>query len=703
MRNGYVLEAALILLIAVAIFVSAIVSFVSNTSALRISQEKLLIASNNAMNGLQMGASFMASYANTIGGFDLAFNSNQGVVSFSSIPWLQSNGSNNFFNAIYSSSDGAGWKMALSTLATNSDVLYLNDIPAVSNLFKTLSASDTISSTPDIVIIQTKVGGYMNNSEYFVVSRDEVGGSVAYASGFVVSNGLNRYVYFTQMEPPYASPFYNVTFMNGDTVDGPVRTNGTLITLGSPDFKSYVQYGSLYEVQHYGIPNFESGSAQLSQSDINSMNMSMIANQYSSQIKSEIASPVNLSNHSTPVGLDLSSVYNNLVNQLKNYGFSSSNYEWKNGGYYTLPLLADWFINDFNTWASYNGYTYDNGNIMWNELPSVIYNDYNNVISAIYGIPSLQVTFSPGQGNNSGPSININYGIDTSNAIAAIDHLRTDANMYNLSSIGQYLYDGYFDYSGNYHANYYNPNVYDVLQLGYSSPEWSNLLTLNPSNTASGITSMVINGAPAATLLGLNNSSTFNFNFNGVIKTTSDLVIGNGTNQIVSGKYTLYTTRSSIINGNIIYNYANQLFGANDSSNNWTNSPASTSQVAQIRASTGTDALNIVSNYDVTLADSMPRYAKIMASIYALNGTFWDPNYANQTWNGNTGQLFEFGSMAQYEGGQLFGTYSNGKMITGYNAYYAFDWRNLSGMPSNMYGTPSAQDKALLLAVRTTF
>ncbi len=710
MRNGYVLEATLILLIAVMIFVAAIINFVSNTSMLRVSQEKLVIASNDAMNGLQMGTSFIAHYANAVGGFNLNFNSGQaGVTPYSSISWLQTNSSNNFFNAIYSSTDGAGWKVALSTLATNSNVIYLNKIPAVQSFFQTLSASGVFTSTPDVIIIQTKVGGYINNSRYFVVSRAKVGGSVAYASGFVVANGLNRYVYFTQTEPPYAPPFNNVTFMTGDTVDGPIRTNGTLVTLGSPDFKSYVQYGGLYKVS--GTPNFESGSSQLSQSDINSMNMSMIANQYSSQINSEVASPINLSKYSTPTGLDLSGVYNNLMKSFSNYGFSSSSYKWKNGGYWTLSTLVNTFKNDFLSWAYDNGYTDQSGNINWSQLPSVIYNDYNNVISAIYGIPSLQVTFSPGNSGSNANTISINYGIDTSNAIYAIDHLRTDVNMYsyeyNLNSIGQYLYNGWFDYSGNYHPNYYNPNIYDVLELGYSNPQWQPLLQINPANGVPGTSKITIQ-SNSATLLGLpNGTGPITFNFNGVIKTTSDLVIGDGTTQVVSGKYTLYTTRSSVINGNIVYNYANQLLGANNSKNNWKNSPVSSSTVSQIRNATGTDALNIVSNYDVALGDSMPQYAKIMASIYAFNGTFWYPNFENAQWGNNwnpqVGQLFVFGSMAQYEGGQFFGTYSGNSLNTGYHAYYAFDWRNLSGMPSNMYGTPSAQSKALLLAVRTTF
>ncbi|MGC9140320.1 hypothetical protein, partial [Athalassotoga sp.] len=338
--------------------------------------------------------------------------------------------------------------------------------------------------------------------------------------------------------------------------------------------------------------------------------------------------------------------------------------------------------------------------------PSVIYNDYNNVISAIYGIPSLQVTFSPGNSGSNANTITISYGIDTSNAISAIDHLKTDINMYSyeygLTSIATYLYNGAFSYSGNYYPNYYNPNVYDVL-VGYANPQWQKLLQINPANSVPGNSTLTIESG-SNQLLGLSNGSgPITFNFNGVIKTTSDLVIGDGTDQIVSGKYTLYTTSSSIINGNIIYNYANQLFGANSSKNNWTNSPVSTSQVAQIRLATGTDALNIVSNYDISLSNNMPQYAKIMASLYAFNGTFWYPNYANAQWNRNTGQLFEFGSTAQYEGGQLFGTYSGNSLITGYHLYYAFDWRNMSGMPSNMYGTPSAQGKALLLAVRTTF
>jgi len=685
MRKGYVLETALLLLVAVAIFVAAIVSFVSNTSSLRVSQEKLVIASNDARNGLQMGTSYVSHFANAISGFGLNFNGT-GSVPFSSISWLKLNTPNNFFNAIYSSSDGVGWKKALSTLATDGNVIYLNKIQKVKTFFQTLKASGTFSSIPDVVVIQTKIGGYTNTSKYFVVSRAVVGGKVAYASGFVLANGLNRYVYFTDIEPPYERPYYNVTFLTGDVVDGPVRTNSTLVTLGKPDFKSYVQYGDLEKVS--GTPNFESGSSQLSQADINSMNMSMIASKYRNQINSEVASPITIKSAgltSTPVGLDLSVVYDNLLNKKwKGYGFNDWQdywwygmppYKWDEGGYYTLSTLVNDFKYDFNNWEYWNG-------IQWDELPKVIQNDYNNVISSIKGIPSLQVTFSPGNSGSNSHTITIKYGIDTSNSCAAIEHLIFDVDMYSymysLSSIEPYI-------SG----------IHDLLTKCYATPQWHNLLTINSPDGVPGTSTISIE-SDSASLLGLKNNKDITFNFNGVIKTTSDLVIGDDTDQLVSGKYTLYTTRSSIINGNIVYNYANKLFAAKK---HWLRKKVSTSMVAEIRAATGTDFLNIVSNYDVALAKSMPKHAKIMASIYAFNGTFWFPNYEYAP----VGQLFQYGSTAQYEGGQLFGTYSDNSLTTGYHTYDAFDWRILGGLPSNMYGTPSAQNKALLMAVRTTF
>jgi hypothetical protein len=689
MRKGYVLEAALILLIAVAIFVAAIVSFVSNTSMLRISQEKLIIASNNAMNGLQMGTSFIASYANTIGGFSLNFNSSgisAGAVAFSSIPWLQSNTSNNFFNAIYSSTDGAGWKVALSTLATGTNnVLYLNKIPAVQKFFQTLYATGVFSSTPDVVIIQTKLGGYIDNSKYFVVARSKVGGSVAYASGFVVANGLNRYVYFTQVEPP------DIYFTSQDLLDGPVRSNDVINIEGNPVFDGFVQAKGYNIVS--GNPQFLSGNAILTPADIASMNMSMIANQYSSQINSEIVSPSYVATAgitSNPIGFDLSKI----------------------------------------NWSKIN----------------------------LSRTPDIEVVFSA---NGNSKTVSVYY--------------------YNSSKQGQ---------------------------------PWTPLFTINPTNGSSvpGTVQIVVNGEKAAKILGVNNPSTFNFNFNGVIKTSSNLYI-NGNNDktaYVAGKYTLYTTKSVYIQSNIVYEDADTLF--DKSNKDWIVSPMSTSMVKQLRNSTCTDALNIVANNNIVLTNNAPPNTKLMASIYAFNGSFSYQNWDNSS---PMGQLFLYGSLMQYKRGPV-GTFqslssispdelvnafqedfynwasyhlpfyyfdfwgnivwdkvpswlytdyqnvisdlqsgnnsaalndltklatdlnSNGyvssywsssswpsnwlnyyfgniynylknaangniEITSGFYKYYAFDWRNLSGMPSNMYGTPSAQGKALLLAVRTTF
>ncbi len=690
MNKGYLLTTVVVFLVAVAILAGVVTAYISNTVNLRVDKEKMLMASQASMDGLQMGTSYLAHFASSIGGFSLDFTG-PAATSFSSVPWLQKTGSNNYFQSIYSSVDGKAWKTAFSSIATDLDVLWLNKIPAVESFFESLQASGTIDSIPDVILIQTYAGNKTDNIyRYLIVSHAIVGGKDAYSSGFAMANFLNKYVYFTDKEPPYAKPFNNVTFMNGDTVDGPARTNGTLVTLGQPDFKGYVQYGGLYEVPKTGSPNFESGSEQLSQEDINSMSMAKIASEYSAQINSEIGLPSDIKTAgetSTPIGLDLSEVYQNLLNEYNsdNYGFSYknwNNYQWNKNGTYTLNDLSGMFENDFANWLGH----YD-----LNSLPTEIQNDYENVISAIQGIPAMKVTFSPGNGGNSGPSMNVDYGIDTTNAINAIEHLRTDMEMFE-------------NYIGNLSSHYSFSNVTDVLG-GYGSPQWTNLFSVNPepSNSVPGISQVVVNGQSAADLLGLSSSKTFDFNFNGVVKSENDLVIGDpDETSVVEGKYTLYTTKTTTIEGNIVYNYANQLLGANQSVNDWKNSPMSSSTVNKIRNATGTDFLNIVSNYDVSMIDT-PQYAKIMASIYAFNGTFWYPNYGYQTWNGRPGQLFEFGSTAQYEGGQLFGTYSGNSLRTGYNAYYAFDWRILGGLPSNMYGTPSSPNKSMLFGVRTVF
>ncbi len=683
MREGYLLVTALVLLAAVGIFVAVITNAVSNTSWLRISKEKLFMASSDSMNGLQMGTSYMAHFANSIGGFDVdqsLFN-----VPFSSIGWLQPNSSNGFFNSIYSSIDGDAWKKTLSILATNSNVLVLNNLSKVENMFASLKASGALHTIPQVVVIQTKDPS-TRYTKYFIVSRAVVGNKVAYSSGFVIANALNRYVYFTQEEPPYSYPYYNVTFLTGDTLDGPVRTNGTLVTLGTPDFKGRVWYGELYKAPGYGSPNFESGNSKLSNEEITKMNMSKIASSYSAEINSEVASPSEIKSMgvtSTPVGLDLSIVYDNLAEKWQNYGFSEEDYQWEEGGYYTLQKLINMFEDNFNNWIWWNDYIFD-------ELPKVIQNDYHNVISSIEGIPSLHVAFSKGQEGNSGPTITIKYGIDTTTAVNAVKHLQEDVNIYGLSP-----------YYPSFYSNYY-PSFLDVLQ-NYSNQNWKNLLTVNPipGNSVPGVSQLVINSKTAANLLGLDKASTFDFNFNGVIRTTSDLVIGeSGKNNIVSGKYTLYTTRSACIEGNIIYNYVNQVLSKNSS---WISSQMSSSDLAKIRNATGTDFLNIVSNYDIAL-NNTPQYLKLMSSLYAFNGTFWLPDFENATWKGKPGQMFLYGSMMQYEGGQLFGTYNRrGTLSTGYHNFYAFDWRILNGLPANVYGTPSGREKALLLFVRTGF
>ncbi len=701
-KKGYLLVTALVLVAAVAIFVAAMMDFVSNTSSLRVSKEKLFMASNASMNGVQMGTSYVAHFANSIGGFDLNFDG-VGSVPFNSVPWLQSNTSNNYFNSIYSSIDGKAWKSALSTLATDSNVLWLNKIPQVEGLFVSLQASGILKVIPDVVVIQTKIPNTNIKSKYkyFIVARAVVGGKVSYSSGFVVANFLNKYLYFTQEEPPYSSPYYNVTFMTGDTLDGPIRTNSTLVTLGTPDFKGRVEYGGLYKIPGYGSPNFESGSSVLSSSDINAMNISKIASDYSTQIDSEVSLPSVIKSAgvtSTPIGLDLSVVYDNLLKNWNNYGFDQEGnkgngnwgdgkYKWIKNGYYTLQRLTNMFKENFDNWLWWNNYTF-------NQLPKVIQNDYSNVITSIQGIPSLRISFSKGQGSNSGPTVTVEYAIDTTNAVNAVKHLQEDVNIYGLSP-----------YYPNWYSNYYT-SFYDVLQ-NYSGPNWQELLTINPKpgNTVPGISQLVINGNTAASLLGLKSSNTFDFNFNGVIKTTSDLVIGGGgsnggqTTSIVSGKYTVYTTRNTYIKGSIVYDYANQALGKNSS---WISSPISSSDVAKIRNATGTDFLNIVSNYDIALTNT-PQYPKIMSSLYSFNGTFWYPDFENATWDGDPGQMFVYGSMMQYEGGQLFGTYFGGKLVSGYHAYYGFDWRILNGLPANMYGTPSAKEKAILLSVRTVY
>ncbi len=661
MRDGYLLVTALVLLAAVGIFVAVITNAISNTSWLRVSKEELFMASSDSMNGLQMGTSYMAHFANSIGGFDIdqsLFN-----VPFSSISWLQPNSSNGFFNSIYSSIDGDAWKKTLSILATNSNVLVLNNLSKVENMFASLKASGALHAIPQVVVIQTKDPNTNENSKYkyFIVSRAVVGNKVAYSSGFVVANALNRYVYFTQEEPPYSSPSYNVTFMTGDTINGPVRTNGTLVTFGTPDFKGRVWYDGLYKVPGYGSPNFESGDSQLSTEDIAEMNMSKIASSYSAEINSEIASPSKIKSEgvtSTPVGLNLS------------------------------LSLAPMLENDLYKWLNNNNYSY-------NDLPQYVKSKYEKAYSALSLVrpESIKVTFTS---NGNSKTMNVYY---SNNVDVAVERA--------LEAIYELENDGYWWWWW-----YYGPDFSDVTNIlknaqSNENNEWNLLFTIKPKNADSsvpGIVTLNPNGDDAAKLMGLSSPSSFDFNFNGILKTSSDLYISGKKNQqgnddktaYVSGKYTLYTTQSAYIQSNIVYNDANKLFSTTDK--DWLTSKVSTSMVKELRNSTCSDFLNIVANKNIVLKDDVPDDLKLMASLYAFTGSFSYEGYDKYLKD----QLFLYGSMMQHEGG-LTGTYSGNQLSTGYHSYYAFDWRILNGLPANMYGTPSAREKALLLFVRTVF
>ncbi len=684
MKKGYLLVTALVLLAAVAIFVAAITSFVSNTSSLRVSKEKLFMASNASMNGLQMGTSYIAHFANSIGGFNLDFNG-VGSTSFSSISWLQTNTSNNYFTSIYSSVDGDAWKSALSVLATDSNVLWLNKIPQVESLFDSLQASGILKVIPDVVVIQTKIPNTNINSvyRYFIVARAVVGGKSAYSSGFVVANSLNKYLYFTDIEPS------NIYFTTGELIDGPLRSNDVINIDGNPVFNGFVQAKG-YNITPGSSPVFSSGYETLSAEDIAKMNMAKIASYYSSEINSEVSAPASIesavqSGSSFPMGIDLSGLNWN------SYGFEEQGswFNWEKGGYYTPSRLASMFQQDLDNWLNDNGLSYS-------DLPQNVQDQYQKAFDAIKSImPAVKVTFDS---NGNSKTMNVYYS-DTpivSNVIAAINEL-----------INNDYWLWYWWYNG--------PDFSDVLYVldNVKSNEniWNQLFTINPVSNSSvpGTATLTPEGNDAATLMGLSSPSPINFNFNGVLKTSSDLYISGEKNQqgsndktaYVSGKYTLYTTQSAYIQSRVVYNDANTLFSASNS--NWLVSEVSTSMIQELRNSTCNDFLNIVANDDVTLTSDVPDNMKLMASVYAFTGSFSYEDYDNYLY-GPKGQLFLYGSLMQHKRGPVgtFNPYTY-ENISGFYKTYAFDWRILGGLPSNMYGTPSAKEKAILLSVRTVY
>ncbi len=682
MKKGYLLVTALVLVAAAAIFVAAIVSFISNTSALRAVKEELFIASNASMSGIQMGTSYLAHFANSIGSFDLDFNG-PGSVPFTSISWLQPNTPNNYFSAIYSSIDGDAWKKALSVLATDSNVLWLNKIPQVENFFESLHASNLLSVIPDVVVIQTKIPKTTLNSKYryFVVARAQVGREDVYSSGFVVANMLNKYLYFTDIEPS------DIYFTTGELIDGPLRSNDVINIDGNPIFNGFVQAKG-YNITRGSSPIFDSGHEVLSAEDIAKMNMKKIASYYSSEINSEISAPASIEANikegsNFPVGIDLSGLKWNL------YGFKEEGnwFKWKKGGYYTPSRLALMFQEDLDNWLINTGYSYS-------ELPQDVLNQYQEALNAIKSImPAVKITFD----SNGNSKTMIVYYSDTptvSNVISAINEL---------------VNNDYWWYWWWYNGPDFS-DVLDVLDnVKSNGNNWNPLFMINPVNNSSipGTATLNPEGNDAAMLMGLSSSSPITFKFNGVLKTSSDLYISGKKNQqgnndktaYISGKYTLYTTQSAYIQSNIVYNDANTLFSASNS--DWLDSKVSTSMIEELRNSTCSDFLNIVANDDVTLTSEVPYNMKLMASVYAFTGSF-----SYEDWNNSNpmGQLFLYGSLMQHKRGPVGTfdprTYEN---ISGFYKTYSFDWRILGGLPSNMYGTPSAKKKALLLSLRTVY
>ncbi|MCL4408608.1 MAG: hypothetical protein M1542_09500 [Thermotogae bacterium] len=687
MRKGYVLEAALILLIVVAIFVAAIVSFVSSTSTLRVSQEKLVMASNNAINGLQMGTSFIARYANTIGGFNLNFNAGQpGVASFSSIPWLQSSSQNNFFSAIYSSTDGVGWKVALSTLATNSNVLYINKIPAVQKFIQTLHATEIFSATPDIVIIQTKVGGYINNSKYFVVARSKVGGSVAYASGFVVANGLNRYVYFTQVEPS------NIYFISQDSLDGPVRSNDVINIQGNPVFDGFVQAAEYNIVS--GNPQFLSGNAILTPADIASMNMSMIANQYSSQINSEVVSPSYVATAGitpTPIGFDL------------------SKFNWTSAGFSSIPDIKIVFSANGNS-KTMSVYYKDSNGQSWHHLFMVNPTDGSSVPGTsqivVNGETAAKIL---GLQNSSTFNFNFNGVIKTSSNL----YISGDKNSNGTNdAIVAGKYTLYTTKSAYIQSNivYEDANtLFDKSNSNWlSSPVSTSMVTQLRNSTCTDALNIVANNNVTLTSNAVSNTKLMA----SIYAFKGSFSYKNWDNSNPMGQLFLYgslmqykrgpvgTFQSSIqsMPYEIAYAFEYDFYdwGYNHLPKSYFNWFGNI-KWSKVPSWLSNDYNNVINAIESGNNQNAISALEQLATDLMSNGYISSSNWNGSSWVSDWLNHY-FGDVYHY-----LNLNGNTIITSGFYKYYAFDWRNLSGMPSNMYGTPSAQGKALLLAVRTTF
>ncbi|AIY88921.1 hypothetical protein CELL2_08430 [Thermotoga sp. Cell2] len=257
--------------------------------------------------------------------------------------------------------------------------------------------------------------------------------------------------------------------------------------------------------------------------------------------------------------------------------------------------------------------------------------------------------------------------------------------------------------------------------VGETEGKEFNLFHIKPKPN-SDLYHLVIQGNEAKKLLGLDRNE-YDIYFNGVIKTDSDVYLGNmsegrGKPMFVDGKYTI-VAKNIYIEDPIIYNDYREVLetiadleGIKGNSDQKIaeveirpldeNGDVKTEEYAEmIKNHESDDFLNLVSFNDVVVKEKR-KNMKIFASIYAFDGSFYVEGYNS---GDPKGELTIFGSLMQYVRGPV-GTFhwtKNGKpeIETGYRKNYIYDWRILKGI--SVFGTPTIEEESMILSIREVY
>ncbi|HEY8541988.1 MAG TPA: hypothetical protein VIL29_06360 [Pseudothermotoga sp.] len=288
MRKGYVLIYTLIIIVAISILSIALLT---NTTAY-VRNNALEIEKNNAYLSsqklLQLSLAYIKPYFSGTSGITLSWTSAN--VS-QNIEWW-----NRFKNHMISQSDGNYWQNFFNRI---NEQRYF-DLSTLSGF--TEDSSDISGSS---IVLPIAASYQANGRPYsaFLVSRATSGKIEAYSVAVVAVDFLNKYAYFTEKETrPGEQTIY---FISKEVIDGPMRSNDIIHISGNPRFKSAVEVKGV-DIQS-GNPIFDDPFSPkiLTQQDIESYRMSMIASNYSSDLNALVKNPVDFVNSTIESGINL--------------------------------------------------------------------------------------------------------------------------------------------------------------------------------------------------------------------------------------------------------------------------------------------------------------------------------------------------------------------------------------------------------------